>query len=76
MRTTDLGINTVKTIFERIKETPVTLMNVEALRRPVVEYMDTIIELYEQRITDADQTNKCLNDIETAYNELRLSLLN
>lgn len=70
----------MKTILERINECPNNMVDILELRQPVSDYISAILELFAQKITDKETTDKTLTDVETAYRnrviELRQSLLN
>lgn len=56
------------------------MVDILELRQPVSDYISAILELFAQKITDKETTDKTLTDVETAYRnrviELRQSLLN
>ena len=68
------------TILERINECPNNMVDILELRQPVSDYISAILELFAQKKTDKETTDKTLTDVETAYRnrviELRQSLLN
>ncbi len=68
------------TILERINECPNNMVDILELRQPVSDYISAILELFAQKITDKETTDKTLTEVETAYRnrviELRQSLLN
>lgn len=67
-------------IFEKINDCPHNMVDILELRTPVADYLDAIIGLYSREIIDAENADKIMLEVKTAFKirvqQIRNSLLN